>query len=169
MTSHFTLKELTATSTQLHNVPREIYKKHLKWIANKLEFIRSCYNRPLYVDSAFRTPEVNKAVGGSSTSLHLVGLAADIFITNISYKEMPKFLEYVLKTNPYEIHMNSERIMHISWHPQKDDIFKSAIESAQNISSMVKPELRDKIFAETFEDYSSDSAWEKLQSTLDNL
>lgn len=168
MTPHFTLKELTSTSTGLVNVPRELYKQHLKWIALKLEFIRSCYNRPIYIDSAFRSPDVNKAVGGSPTSLHLVGLAVDIRINNISYKELPKFLEYVLLTNPYEIHPNSESILHISWHPNKDDIFDSVINSDSNVKSMVSPSLRDKVFTDSVTD-SVDNDFNSFNNLLSNI
>lgn len=47
-----------------------------------LQKIRAAYGQPVYINSAYRTPSHNKAVGGSPTSQHLYGRAADIRIKN---------------------------------------------------------------------------------------
>lgn len=115
LSPHFSLHELTNTNYPYKNVPNEFVKRNLKYVAQRLEDIRSALNKPIYVDSCFRSPEVNAACNGSRTSLHLVGLAVDIYINNVDYKEMPAFMQAVLNTHPYEIHINSHNIIHISW------------------------------------------------------
>ena len=50
----------------------------LNKVADKLQEIRDKIGVPITINSAYRCPEVNKAVGGSSTSWHQQGLAADI-------------------------------------------------------------------------------------------
>lgn len=117
ITPHFSIQELSATNTGLSNDPPESVKRCLCFVASKLEIIRSAFNRPLYVVSGYRSERVNRAVGGSPTSLHLTGLAVDISIKNIGYDDMPKFLDCVLSTDPIEIHFNSSDVMHIAWHP----------------------------------------------------
>lgn len=120
LTRNFHLREFTATSTGLPNVPNNSHKDNIKFVATKLQYIRDNICLPITIDSGFRTVAVNNRVRGSNTSLHLSGLAVDILIDNIDYKLMPKFLDLVLDTKPYEIHFNSHRIMHISW--LKDDL-----------------------------------------------
>lgn len=75
---HFTLEELTTTDTGLPNEPDEAQKDRLTYLANyALERIRSTIGCAMHINSAFRSPEVNAAVGGSKTSAHLRGDAAD--------------------------------------------------------------------------------------------
>lgn len=83
MTQHFSFEELTLSSTaiakKLDNTPDEEAAACLKCLAeNVLEPLREAFGAPLHVSSAFRSKAVNKAVGGSLTSQHLKGQAADI-------------------------------------------------------------------------------------------
>ena len=79
LTNHFTLEELVKTKTGLSNIPNVEQTNQLRILCrNILEPVRSVYNKPLIIDSAFRSPDVNTAVGGVSTSQHLLGQAADI-------------------------------------------------------------------------------------------
>ena len=63
LTPHFTLGELCKTKTKIENVPNEEQVENLKRIV---------------INSGFRSPEVNKAVGGATMSNHLTGCAVDI-------------------------------------------------------------------------------------------
>lgn len=75
---HFTLGELTTTSQPLPNVPGPLELFNLGRLARDvLEPLRSEFG-PLRVTSGYRSPMVNAAVGGSATSAHLTGLAADL-------------------------------------------------------------------------------------------
>ena len=85
LTTHFSLEEMTKTSVNAKNVPNEAQMKNLQQLCEWLEALRTKWNNtygdgddPIIINSAFRNPVVNKAVGGSLTSNHLTGCAADI-------------------------------------------------------------------------------------------
>jgi hypothetical protein len=79
LTVNFTLEELTQTSTGLPNEPTPIEIQNLQSLAfNVLQPLRDRLGRPIKVTSGFRSQAVNHAVGGSPTSQHRVGQAADL-------------------------------------------------------------------------------------------
>ena len=85
LSEHFKLGELTKTKVELENVPNEEQVNNLKRLCRWLEQLRRRWNNlygegddPIVINSGFRSPEVNKAVGGVSTSNHLTGCAVDI-------------------------------------------------------------------------------------------
>ena len=85
LAEHFTLGEMTKTSTGLANEPNEAQVMNLMRLCSWLEMLRDEWNRrygegddPIVISSGFRSPKVNKAVGGVSSSNHLTGCAADI-------------------------------------------------------------------------------------------
>ena len=122
LTPHFEMSEFLVTSVPIDNIPSEYAKKNIRFVANCLEHARKALDKPIYINSGFRTKEVNKAVGGSNTSLHMAGLAVDINISNIGYKDMPQFLRALLDTEPNEVYPISHTAMHISWHPDRRNI-----------------------------------------------
>jgi hypothetical protein len=76
---YFTLEELTHTNTGIANVPNMAQERNLTLLVdNVLDPARYLIGEPVIVNSAFRSPEVNKAVGGVASSAHLTGMAADI-------------------------------------------------------------------------------------------
>lgn len=79
ITTHYTLEDLTHTGTGLPNVPDADQTVNLTALAVQLlEPIRVAAGNPVEVESAFRSPAVNAAVGGGPESPHLQGDAADI-------------------------------------------------------------------------------------------
>ena len=85
LSEHFTLRELTKTSVNIENVPNEAQVENLKRVCRWLERLRKRWNDlygdgddPIVINSGFRSPKVNKAVGGVPTSNHLTGCAVDI-------------------------------------------------------------------------------------------
>ena len=85
LSEHFKLAELTKTNTGIKNVPNEVQVNNLKRLCKWLERLRKKWNDlygegddPIIINSGFRSPAVNKAVGGVSTSNHLTGCAVDI-------------------------------------------------------------------------------------------
>lgn len=77
--NYFTFKELTSTDTGLDNsVIASSYLANLASLWDYLNSIRKELGAPIYINSAYRTPAVNKQVGGAKRSLHMQGRAADI-------------------------------------------------------------------------------------------
>lgn len=77
--NYFTFKEFVLTDTGLDNSISS--PSHLANIANLWDYlnqIRAELRAPIFINSAFRTAQVNKQVGGSKRSLHMQGRAADI-------------------------------------------------------------------------------------------
>lgn len=84
-TKNFSYDELIASATAkrlgLDNTPNEQEKEKLRKLAEEiLQPIRDAWRSPIVVNSGFRSEAVNKAVGGSKTSQHRLGEAADISI-----------------------------------------------------------------------------------------
>lgn len=83
ISEHLTLEEVTKSTTGIRlgisNVPSEEHVDNLKKLAaNVFEKIRNHFNTPIYIISGYRSPELNKAVGGATHSDHMKGMAIDI-------------------------------------------------------------------------------------------
>ena len=79
LTEHFTLEELTATShRQFDNTPNDAEMANLVLLAEFLEQVKAALdNKPVMINSAFRSKQVNDSVGSKDTSQHRTGCAAD--------------------------------------------------------------------------------------------
>lgn len=82
LTDHFSLAEMTASETAarkgIDNTPSPAIIKNLTRTAQLLERVRVLLgSKPILVSSGYRSPALNAAVGGSKTSAHMQGLAAD--------------------------------------------------------------------------------------------
>lgn len=79
LSSHFSMSELTTTSTGLDNAPDPAQTASLVALCVRaLEPIRALLGVPLRINSGFRSAAVNKAIKGAKQSQHLLGEAADI-------------------------------------------------------------------------------------------
>lgn len=83
LTEHFSLEELTASETAarkgIDNTPPLDVQANLLILARGLELVRlALQERPIKVNSGYRSEALNLAVGGVAKSKHLSGLAADI-------------------------------------------------------------------------------------------
>ena len=124
---YFTIKELckssTATQRGINNSPNsEIVSNLEQLVDNILDPLREAYGKPITVNSGYRCDALNKAVGGSKTSHHLTGLAADI--TGSSKAENKKLFELAQKLKlPFDqlIDENKFSWVHISFskNPRK--------------------------------------------------
>lgn len=81
---------MTKVKTADGNIPSHVAIENMKRLSGWLEHLRSMYNIlygdgkvPILINSGYRSPEVNKRVGGSPTSNHLTGCAADINVYGI--------------------------------------------------------------------------------------
>lgn len=68
---------MTITETGLANIPNNTQLARLTATAQAMEAVRKLLGHPIRVNSGFRSPSVNRAVGGSPTSAHAIGYAVD--------------------------------------------------------------------------------------------
>jgi zinc D-Ala-D-Ala carboxypeptidase len=92
MTPHFTLAELTHTDhREFDNTPNETELANLQRLAEFLELVKTTLGgKPIMVNSAFRSKQVNDAVGSKDTSQHRIGCAADIRVPGMTPDQVVK-------------------------------------------------------------------------------
>jgi len=92
MTPNFTLAELTHTDhREFDNTPNETELANLQRLAEFLELVKTTLGgKPIMVNSAFRSKQVNDAVGSKDTSQHRLGCAADIRVPGMTPDEVVK-------------------------------------------------------------------------------
>lgn len=82
LSPHFSLAELiasqVATRKGIDNTPAPAIVANLTRLAALLEQVRELVGAPITVSSGYRSPALNRAVGGAASSSHVLGLAADI-------------------------------------------------------------------------------------------
>ena len=109
LSPHFTLGELTITSHKVYNIPSHEAIENLKRVCEWLEYLRKRYNEfldkpsgkaerihstpgpssreegrtPIVINSGYRSPQLNRKVGGVPTSNHLTGCAVDIRVSGM--------------------------------------------------------------------------------------
>lgn len=88
LSPNFSLEELTfsqvASRRGLDNTPSSKVKENLERLAFFLEQVRKLFNKPILISSGYRSREVNESVGGSKTSQHCEGCAADFNVKGMS-------------------------------------------------------------------------------------
>ena len=97
LTEHFTLAEMivspTAKRLGLSNVPTPEHIENMRYCCEKiLEPVRTHFGKPVQINSSYRAPAVNKAVGGSKTSQHVNGQAIDFEIPGIDNKTVADWI-----------------------------------------------------------------------------
>lgn len=100
MAKYFTLKEMVSSPTAkrlgIDNTPNGETKYHLNELMAVLDDIREAWGSPIVITSGYRCHQLNKAVGGSKTSAHLTGYAADMHPVNGENKKFHRFVEQYL-------------------------------------------------------------------------
>jgi uncharacterized protein YcbK (DUF882 family) len=92
LSEHFTLEELTHTDhREFDNTPNETETSNLQRLALFLEEVKTVLEgRPIMVNSAFRSKQVNDAVGSKDSSQHRMACAADIRVPGMTPDEVVK-------------------------------------------------------------------------------
>jgi len=85
LSEHFMLGEFTRSSShpEVYNIPSHEAIANLKRLCVWLEELRARYNAPIRINSGYRSPQLNRAIGGVSNSNHLTGCAVDIRVENM--------------------------------------------------------------------------------------
>jgi len=97
LSANFTLKELTKSDTAIRlgidNTPDDATIENLKLLCEMvLQPVREHFGKSVTVNSGYRSPESNAAVGGSKTSDHCKGQAADIEIDGLPNPELAQWI-----------------------------------------------------------------------------
>ena len=92
LSPHFTLGEMTKSSShpEVYNIPSHEAIANLKRLYGWLEVLRERYNakygvgeEPIRINSGYRSPQLNRKIGGVATSNHLTGCAVDIRVAGM--------------------------------------------------------------------------------------
>ena len=128
LSANFSLKELTksdtATRLGIDNTPNQETIDNLKMLCEKvLQPVREHFGKSVTVNSGYRSPESNAAVGGSKTSDHCKGQAADIEIDGVDNPDLAQWimdnLDYTqLILEFYERGKGSSGWVHVSYDPK---------------------------------------------------
>ena len=99
ISEHVSLKEgiksHTATRLNINNVPSDLDLINMKTIADEVfEPLREFVGGPISINSFYRSPKLNSAIGGSTSSQHCIGCAIDIDDT-YGYKTNAEMFEYI--------------------------------------------------------------------------
>ena len=99
LTKNFSLIELTSSETAvrkgINNTPTTEVVSNLKDLCHfVMQPLRDWYGKPINITSGYRSPKLNKAIGGRSTSDHSYGNAIDFTLPNEDYKMV---FDYMIK------------------------------------------------------------------------
>jgi zinc D-Ala-D-Ala carboxypeptidase len=97
LSKNFVLAEFTKSNTAkkkgIDNTPQGEHMTNLKYIVeNVLQVVREHFGKPVKINSGYRSPALNKAVGGSSKSQHCNGQAVDFEIMGVPNLELADWI-----------------------------------------------------------------------------
>ena len=128
LTRNFSLHELTKSETALRydmeNNPGPAEAANLTELAGKvLQPIRDHYAKGVKINSGFRHPDVNAKVGGSRTSDHCKGMAADFEIPGVANAELAEWVKDNLEFTQLILEFYTPGIpdsgwVHVSYDPK---------------------------------------------------
>ena len=130
LSANFSLKELTksdtATRLGIDNTPNQETIDNLKMLCEKvLQPVREHFGKSVNVNSGYRSPELNSspAVGGSKTSDHCKGMAADIEIAGVANAELAQWIMNNLDYTQLILEFYTQGIpdsgwVHVSYDPK---------------------------------------------------
>ena len=109
LTTHFTLAELTRSATAkakgIDNTPSDYVTANLTHLCKEvLEPLREAFGQPVTVSSGYRCKALNAAVGGSATSQHMRGEAADISPTATAEgkKRLKEWMRWIIDNTDFD-------------------------------------------------------------------
>lgn len=121
------LRSDAAEKHQVSNIPadEELLKVLINinaLVNNVLDPLRAMIGRPIIITSGYRSQQVNELVGGSKTSQHLSGQAADIHVQGFTPEQMEIVYEIAQMYLDFDqlIFYPSKNIIHVSWDEDKN-------------------------------------------------
>jgi hypothetical protein len=129
LSANFSLKELTksdtATRLGIDNTPDDETIDNLKTLCEKvLQPVRDHFGKSVTINSGYRSPESNAAVGGSKTSDHCKGMAADIEIAGVANADLAQYIMDNLEYSQLILEFYTQGIpdsgwVHVSYNPDR--------------------------------------------------
>lgn len=121
------LKSDVAEKHQVENIPDDAQLSqvlgNIRALAlNVLDPLRARIGRPIIITSGYRSQRVNELVGGSETSQHMLGKAADIHIQGYTPQQMDIVYQTIQMCYDFDqlIFYPSKNIIHVSWNGSKN-------------------------------------------------
>lgn len=121
LTEHFYLREFTDSDIALRNgipnKPSPLVLEHLQLTANGMEEVRTVLDKPIFINSGYRSPKLNAFIGGSKTSDHKDGYAADFVCRSFGTPE--QIVDAILKSGiKFDQLICEGNWVHISFNPR---------------------------------------------------
>ena len=119
LTSHFTFEELVgsqyAARNGISNIPPSDMIPTLLATAQGMETVRMLLGAPILISSGYRSPELNKALGGAANSQHMLGEAVDFTCPGFGTPE--QIVPAIIRAKiPYDqVIIEYDRWVHISF------------------------------------------------------
>jgi hypothetical protein len=127
LSKNFTLSEMVKSETALRhdmdNAPSQEVISNLQELAvNVLQPVRDHFDKGVKVNSGYRSPDVNAKVGGSRTSDHCRGMAADIEIPGVPNAELAEWIKANLPFTQVILEFYTQGVpdsgwVHVSYDP----------------------------------------------------
>lgn len=111
------IKSKTADKLGIDNTPPDDVMDNLLLLIEELDKIRDEFGSPIYINSGYRCPDLNKAVGGVPNSAHLYGLAADI-----TSKDNKKLFQLIKEKGNFDKLIDEHNLswIHFQVNPEKN-------------------------------------------------
>jgi zinc D-Ala-D-Ala carboxypeptidase len=139
LSKHFTLSEFTksqtATRRRIRNHPSPADIKAIKLLCEKvLEPVREHFGKPVVISSGYRSPALNRAVGGAARSQHAKGEAADFEIPGVSNVEVCRWMEKNLNYDQLILEFYTPGIANSGWvHVSYREPYRNAELTARRV------------------------------------
>ena len=114
------LRSQTAERCRIDNTPTddEIID-NINYTIRRLDEIREGYGKPIIINSGYRCPELNRKVGGVSSSFHQLGLAVDIRWDSCLFEYLQQYCSFHKLLR--ETSKKGVRWIHLSFQRNKKD------------------------------------------------
>lgn len=88
LSKNFSEQEFVRTNHKIANALPAVYTRNRNALCSQLQVLRDYIGKPIVITSAYRSPELNSAVGGANGSRHLLCSAADIVCPGLSVLDL---------------------------------------------------------------------------------
>lgn len=126
LTDNFSLHEFLLSQTAVrHNIsmdpPIDVIDNLRRLCVDILQPLRDTTGKPVSISSGYRPPELNERIGGSTTSAHMFGRAADFIVHGMTPLEAAQTIRDMELPYDQLIH-EFGRWVHVGISPEEDDV-----------------------------------------------